>query len=209
MSTFLPRKGKLLLFLLFLSLSFHFLPVLKAAPVPVASSHSNTNTGTNLNALTGTGNITFTVNYDLSGNIKWYKDGVLAETDSATTAGSFTTSWTSADYGKVKELKVNSTTADGTSSDTIWAVEVEEIGTASLSQGTSGGCDMMVVGSSGWSNLPSLYLHFKDNNLLQYVSAKSYNLKGGISVEGGTFYLTYATAKTIKMRGIPPVSAEP
>src|SRR5512133_2097680 len=135
--TFLKKRyNKALLFtlcfLLSLPLFFLYLSSSKAASLPIPTSYYNTNTYTNLNTITNTENITFTITYDLPGDIKWYKDGTLIQTDTNINTATLTTNWTAADYTQVKELKVNSTTIDGTSTDTIWKVEVQETGTATI-----------------------------------------------------------------------------
>jgi hypothetical protein len=211
----LKDAKKILFFISFFAclFSLFYIPSkIEAASIPQTQSYSNTNTYANLNTITDTNSITFSINYDISGDIKWYKDGVLLKTDMGVITSSVATAWTSADYGKVKEIKVNSTTADGISTDTVWNVEVEPTGTATIAKHTfpqsTDVIDYMStlwVSGSGWTNLPSLYLFAKqsDNAWIEYVKAKTYILKLPIKVAGATLYINSDTAKDIKMRAIP------
>lgn len=170
----LPFRKKLLLCAGLFSLSVLFAGK-AAAAVPVESSHYNSNTFANLNTLTSTGSITFTIAYDSPGDIKWYKDNVPVQTNTSTTTASLTTAWTTGDYGMVRQMKVNSTNVDGTANDTIWNVEVQQTGTATISKNTAypqsliDGRKTLYV-TNGWTNLPSLYLAAKqtDNAWIEY-----------------------------------------
>lgn len=208
----MTRKTVFACLIFFIAL-FFLLGNTAVAAVPVESSHYNSNTYANLNTITNTGDITFTINYDVAGDIKWYKDGTLIQTDANASVATLTTNWTENDYNKLKELKVNSTTADGISEDTVWKVEVQETGTANIAKHTAypqrrvGGKNTLYV-KDGWANLPSLYLAGKqpDNDWIEYVKAKTYILKKSVMVNGlgGTLYITADTVKEIKMTSDNP-----
>jgi len=159
--------------LLLIITALYLSPQAKAAPVE--TSHWNSNTFGNLNALTDKTAITFKIAYGQMGTIEWYKDGTLAETDANTSSAEYTTSWTAIG---MKRVQAKMRSSSGTSSETKWRVEVQELGTAALDEVATDyrksriNAYLTINVTNGWVNFPTLYLKTKKpDQWLEYVEA--------------------------------------
>jgi len=208
------RIGTEVKFGIYLAILFFSLQLcaLQAHAAPVETGHWNSNTFGNLNALADFTDITFTAAYNESGTIAWYKDGVLVASFADTTSAQYTTSWAAKG---MQEVKARMTNGNGTSAETVWPVEVQEIGDATLEHATKYP-ELRIRGywtinvRNGWTNFPGLYLKTKKTDWLEYVEYGTYIIKAYIDIrENGNLKVDDGSAKCLKMRALPTTDNMP
>jgi len=148
-------------------------------------------------------NIEFGISSNQTGNITWYKDGVLNQTNTTITTANYTTSWSSSS-SVVKTVMASMNNENGTSNNVTWYILVYNDGTATV---TFLGVKT-VTGASGWTTIPDMFKKINNVSRIDYVDNKTFLMKYPMTISSGsTLYVNDTTIDVLRLSNLVGGSA--